>query len=183
MRNLRLLKSLLIVFSVISIGIFTFACVQNDTDISGSYGNTDSVLSSDNSINPEGIGVDSETEESPSETEIILPTPNMSATKDEVNTEIAESFFNGEWESSSGMLYIFNGTKGTLVLKEKATGEVLLEGTYKAFSEDFSEFSLSMTFHGETDTFVAWKYSDSGSVRLIIEETGKTYDILWRVDS
>jgi len=115
-------------------------------------------------------------------TEKPLPTPNTSATKEEINTEIAESFFDGEWESSAGMIYIFDGEKGTVILKEKSTGEMLLEGTYETSSEDFSEYRLSMTFHGETDSFIAWRYSDSGSVRLIIEETGATYDLLWRVE-
>lgn len=112
--------------------------------------------------------------------EEIFPTSATTPSKDEVNVEIAETFFSGEWDSSSGMLYIFDGRKGTVVLKEKSTGEVLLEGTYKTYSEDFSEYQLSMTFEGETESFIAWAYSDTGNVKLIIEETGAMYDLLWR---
>lgn len=181
MRILNLFKMILIIFVMISMGMFTFACVQNNTAAINSNGiNSGDTTSDKNSVPSEIPGV-SETDIAPSETELIIPTPDMSAARDEINTEIAESFFNGAWESSSGMIYIFDGVKGTIVLKEKATDKILLEGTYKSFSEDFSEFRLSMTFHGETDSFIAWKYEDSGSVRLIIEETGKTYDMLWRV--
>lgn len=192
MERLNGFKKVLIVFLMILSGMFIFACRSNDTDVSNRIDSTDSSLletktdkTSDQkeSYVPDVTETDKLTETSPPETEVVLPTPNMSATRDEINNEIAESFFNGEWESTSGMIYIFDGMSGTLVLKEKETGEVLLEGTYETFSEDFSEFRLSMTFHGETDSFIAWKYSDSGMVRLIIEETGKTYDLLSRVDS
>lgn len=108
------------------------------------------------------------------------PTPTASASQDTIHKDIAESFFHGEWESESGMIYIFDGAEGSVALKEKNTGDILLTGTYESTTEDFSEYALTMTFNGETDTFIAWKYSDTGAVRLIIEETGATYDLLWR---
>lgn len=109
-----------------------------------------------------------------------VPTPITSAEKEEISKDIAESFFHGEWESESGMLYIFDSQSGSLTLKEKKTGEVLLNGTYESTTDDYSEYELTMTFNGESDTYIAWKYSDTGAVRLIIEETGATYDLLWR---
>lgn len=114
-------------------------------------------------------------------TESVLPTQTFTATPAGTHTEIAESFFNGTWKSTSGMLYIFDGKIGTITLKDVSTGEVLLEGSYRSSTEDFNEYRLSMTFHGETDSFIAWKYEDTGSVRLIIEATGVMYDLLHRV--
>ena len=114
-------------------------------------------------------------------TESVLPTPTLTTTPEGTYTEIAESFFNGTWKSTSGMLYIFDGKSGAITLKDISTGEVLLEGSYRSSTEDFNEYRLSMTFHGETDSFIAWKYEDTGSVRLIIEATGVMYDLLHRV--
>lgn len=188
----KVLKFVLSVTLIIMSGIFIFACVPQADKVNDSTQQVESFSASatDVTISPN----ETENSQTPElytevphtdtvlETEVILPTPDTSATKEEINTEIAESFFNGKWESSSGMIYIFDGQKGVVVLKEKSTGEVLLEGMYEAYSEDFSEYKLSMTFEGETESFIAWKYSDTGNVRLIIEETGVTYDLLWRSD-
>ena len=113
-------------------------------------------------------------------TEVPVHTPITPAEKEEIIKDLAASFFHGEWESESGMLYIFDSNDSTVVLKEKKTGEVLLSGTYESSSDDYSEYELTMTFNGESDTYIAWKYSDTGAVRLIIGETGATYDLLWR---
>lgn len=188
----KVLKFVLTVTLIIMSGMFIFACVPQADKVNDSTQQVESFSASatdvtsspnetENSQTPE-LYTEVPPTDTVLETEVILPTPDTSATEEEINTEIAESFFNGKWESSSGMIYIFDGQKGVVVLKEKSTGEVLLEGTYEAYSEDFSEYKLSMTFEGETESFIAWKYSDTGNVKLIIEETGVAYDLLWRSD-
>ncbi len=109
-------------------------------------------------------------------TTVATPVPTENVFYD----EIAMTFFNGTWESSSGTVYVFSEKERSIVLKDKYTGEVLLEGSYNASTSDFTQYDLSMTFHGETDEFIAWLYSDTGSVALLTKGTMKNYDNMWR---
>lgn len=187
-RTALFIKGTVFVLVLISVSICFMSCLPSQrTSPSDDNGVTSSSAPSQTDVSVESI--------LPSSTENIakvtptdaadttpIPTPTMIPAPENTHTEIAESFFHGTWKSTSGMLYIFDGKKREIILKDVSTGEVLLEGSYESSTEDFSEYRLSMTFHGETDSFIAWKYEDSGSVRLIIEETGVIYDLLHRVE-
>lgn len=126
------------------------------------------------------------TNDLPSETE--APTENASGSENPVETEAANEdandpaviFFNGTWNSTSKIIYIFNAPDRTVRLIDSASGEELLSGTYDAATEDFTEYELSMTFNGDTDEFIAWEYADTGSVALITKTTKEVYDNIWR---
>ncbi|MBE7064667.1 MAG: hypothetical protein E7384_02490 [Ruminococcaceae bacterium] len=190
LKKTALFIRIMTVFFIVAVACATVvACTRRDRDFSGDNNYVTSSVAPVHTSYPDEsrlpISTKKTAEVAPTDaadvTESVSPTPTLTVIPEDIYTEIAESFFHGAWKSTSGMLYIFDGKSGTITLQDVSAGEVLLEGSYKSSTEDFSEYRLSMTFHGETDSFIAWKYEDSGSVRLITEETGVMYDLLHRV--
>ncbi|MBQ8828047.1 MAG: hypothetical protein IJZ90_02765 [Clostridia bacterium] len=136
----------------------------------------------DNSQNETGESGNesSETEETAGNNTAESATPVVTPDVGDYYRDSSMSFFSGSWQSNSGVIYVFNSDSETVVRKDGTSGEVISSGTYDADTEDFSEYTLSVTFDGVTEEYIAWLYSDTGSVVLIDADTMERVDNIWR---